>query len=371
MYQFTRDFVINGNKGKLKKDGELVKFKADVTNEVLMIDHVANLRKKEIASAYKRAFKAKKNDVLKLEFNAIDLSNYQEGDVVRLVITLGQEGRELSTFNDQYPWHARHYFYEAELNEEKSVADVVWQLAKGMERDNALSDLRYFEHDYDVTKKRSEAEATALTLTAADQYLRFFEVRFVKVGKTDADCPCMEKSRVGETLTGFMDWDKLGVVLRPELIEGSNEFAKLDEVGCEGNGNPEQIIKNLRVPTFEHMDWFGMNINGVELPVPNGEYNQYLIEYVTERRHIGHQVMGAIDKSLVSFVFFLDAEASEAFEAELAALGVAFDEQITDAAPEDKSPLPAAGADPEAVYGGKVEPKKPAKELFPLEDANA
>ena len=35
-------------------------------------------------------------------------------------------------------------------------------------------------------------------------------------------------------------------------------------------------------------------------------YDQYTIECVSERRHIGSQVFGAIDKSLTTYVFFVE-----------------------------------------------------------------
>ncbi len=66
-------------------------------------------------------------------------------------------------------------------------------------------------------------------------------------------------------------------------------------------------MKNLRIPTDARTNPFAPDFGG--LPVPGGQYDQYVIEYVTERRFIGHQVMGAIDKSVTTHVLFLNSAA--------------------------------------------------------------
>lgn len=303
MYQFTRDFVINSNKGKLTSGK---RFEFNAKHGVFMIDGVDNFRAQDIAAVYKYNFVPATAEKLDLQLSEAPIEEVKPGSIFRLVLTLGQEGREIATFNDQYPHHVRRYFYEGMY--EESMDEVYEGILAGMQRDLALSDDRYFKFD------EEELKSGHLVLEALDPYTRFVNVRFVKIGKEEDEC-CREYPMLGETLTGFCDWVKCINKNRKQLIE-DGELTP----GTEGNGNVAQIIKNLRVPTMEHMDWFGTMRD--ELPVANGEYDQYLIEKVTERRHIGHQVMGPIDHSLVSFVFYVnragcDESASAQFESDL------------------------------------------------------
>lgn len=340
MFQFTRDFIINSAKGHLRGNNRFI---WDKTNECLMIEEVANLYKKFVKQITKHPYHAEENAWAKFTLDAVKTAvEWENGDVLRLVISLGQEGREISTFNNQYPQHVRRYFYEGQVcvtpGENEGDAPVVnlvpaWKaIAKGIKRDQALSDLRYWvvEDENGVDAMTDLENGDFLNIRATDCYTRIFNVRLVRCHKKG------DRMMMGESLTGYKDYDVIFNIGKADYKGFEPENARSFEdaaddgifiaaptdyiIGCEGNGTVARLIKNMRVPTFEHMDWFGTMRD--ELPMPNGEYDQYMIQYVTPRRQIGHQVMGSYnDESLVTFVFFVEKGVSALFETALTNLG--------------------------------------------------
>lgn len=327
MFQFTRDFIINSAKGHLRGNH---RFLWDDTNECLMIEEVANLYKKFVKQITKHPYHEEENAYAQIDLTYLpDDMVLEKGDVLRLVISLGQEGREISTFNNQYPQHVRRYFYEGLVCDPADLTDVWEAFAKGIKRDQALSDLRYWnvEDESGVDKMSMLETSGELNIHATDCYTRIFNVRLVRCHKKG------DRMMMGESLTGYKDYDVIFNIGKADYKGFEPENARSFEdakdkgilkkdaiIGCEGNGTVARLIKNMRVPTFEHMDWFGTMHD--ELPMPNGEYDQYMIQYVTPRRQIGHQVMGSYnDESLVTFVFFVEKGVSKLFEDALKNLG--------------------------------------------------
>lgn len=360
MFQFTRDFIINDNIGHLKNEkGELVRFKTvDCgSDKCLLIDGAGvNLYKRFVKSASVHKFHPAVNEKLEIATLA-DIANtlpteapLKKGDVIRLVLNLGQEGREISTFNDNSQHHTRQYFYEGTVCKDGELDDAIDEIMRGYKRDLALSDLRYFTMDYDGTK---------LAITCNDCYTRIFSIRIVRVNKVG------DRRMMGESRTGYKDYDVMFLAGRkdrkdyhwetlpgfPGDYEGVVSYTFTE--GSEGNGTVARLIKNMRVPTFEHMDWFGTMRD--ELPVPSGEYDQYMIEYVTPRRQIGHQVFGSYnDASLVTFVFFVESKVTKDFKGAIEeAFELTVEDYVNVAADATEPTLPEYMAEPHSKEDGK------------------
>lgn len=358
MFQFTRDFIINDNIGHLKNEnGELVRFKTvDCGDEkCLLIDGTgANLYKRFVKSASVHKFHPAVNEKLEIDTLA-DIVNtlptdapLKKGDIIRLVLNLGQEGREISTFNDAAQQHKRQYFYEGTVCEDGKLDEAIDEIMRGYKRDLALSDLRYFTMEYDGTK---------LTITCNDCYTRIFSIRIVRVNKVG------DRRMMGESRTGYKDYDVMFLAGRKDRKDyhwetmpgftGDYEGVKYTFTeGSEGNGTVARLIKNMRVPTFEHMDWFGTMRD--ELPIPSGEYDQYMIEYVTPKRQIGHQVMGSYnDESLVTFVFFVESKVTEDFKTAIEdAFEITVEDYVNVAEGETEPTLPEYMAEPHSDEDG-------------------
>lgn len=301
MFQFTREFIINdngtgvpGTKGLLK-DGKRFELTAD--NKTLMVARMTNIEKAHVASVSKMAGHAAVNEKVTITPSSVSIA---KDEIVRLVITIGQQGRVTALVNDYHPLHKKQYFYEAAV----ATADTLPL--------DAFVSIAAKEADMEAPDRliKVSKSGDALVVEALDPYTRINEVRIVRVQKDP-------QRSVGEILTGYLDYDTL--VLWKKAGEVEEGCTAVPVAGSEGAGTVAQILKNMRLLTDANIDPFGFDVD--ERPVPGAIYDQYLVEYVTEVRHIGSQVFGAIDHSLTSFVFFVrQGEVSAAFATALGAL---------------------------------------------------
>lgn len=289
MFQFTREFIINdngtgvpGTKGLLK-DGK--RFELTTDNKTLMVARMTNIEKAHVASVSKMAGRAAVNE----EVTIVPSVTVAADSIVRLVITIRQQGRVTALVNDYHPIHKKQYFYEAVVKTANTLP--LADFAKIAAKEEAAA-------APDALIHVAEDEGS-LVISALDPYTRIDEVRIVSVPKA--------QTGAAESLTGYMDYDVL-VLWQKEEANPTGCTASLT-AGDEGAGTVAQILKNMRLLTDANIDPFGFDVD--ERPVPGAIYDQYLVEYVTEVRHIGSQVFGAIDHSLTSFVFFVRHEAGD------------------------------------------------------------
>jgi len=288
MFQFTREFIINdngtgvaGSKGLLS-DGKRFK----VSGDVLMVARMVNLDKNCIVSASKVAGSAAVNEKLTLS----SLADAVADGHYRLVVTISQQGRVTALVNDWHPLHKKQYFYEAVA---ASTALPVADFVKVADKEAAM----------EAPDRLIKISTTGsdLVVEALDPYTRIDEVRIVKV-------PTTSDAKVGEIMTGYQDYDVVVLWKKAAQADVIGATAAL-VAGSEGAGTVAQILKNKRLLTDANLDPYGYDLD--ERPVPGALYDQYLVEYVTERRHIGSQVFGAIDHSLTSIVFFVRQETGD------------------------------------------------------------
>ena len=290
MFQFTREFIINDNIGKI--GGKRFDLSAD--GKTLFVDNMVNIRKQDVNAIYKHEYEAEVNE--KVTVKATAITGVKDGEVVRLVITLGQRGKTTATFNDYYPDHSRHLFYETVAEGGTYVID---RLLASVAHEDTLRGEKFVE----LKKAGSD-----LVIEALDCYTIVKEVRIVKLPVADA------ASKIGAILTGYEEWD---LILDWKRADGTTDTVTFVE-GKEGNGNTVQILKNMRLLTDANLNPYGFDMD--ERPLPKGQYDQYTVELVTERRHIGHDVMGSVGTSLTTLVFYVlknatcaDQDVSSAF----------------------------------------------------------
>lgn len=297
MYQFTREFIINDNKGKLN-GGK--KFYVNTDSETLMVDHMCNIRKQDVAHIYKSIGLPENTENFVLDFSSI--KTLKKDEVIRLVMTLGQENRVHPLFNDNYPDHTQTFIYETTISADKE--DPTAGLVKAMNAERNRFENLYFTVDSNNK------------VTLMDCYTRLVGLRLVKVpANHDAN------ANLAAQLTGYQDYEVLGGIdykNRQEIINAAAGITSFN-AGDAGANTTNYIVQNMRLLTDANINPYGVNMD--ERPLPKSVYDQYTVEMVTERRHIGHQVMGAIDHSLVTIVFFVIQSESANFEAELAKIG--------------------------------------------------
>ena len=298
MWQYTTETIINSNKGRLvdghrfailsAEDGkDKVQYKADgsfdkidpshaVTSEdFLMIDGVNSFKIKYISAIYRSEYRAPEKAQAKIAKPATVAS---KDEVLRLIVTLREEGRSTSYMQNAYLRHHKNFFYE--IKSTGVWADDVEKLKTLVNKEMALTDFDFFKASIE-----GSGDSAKLVLEAKDYYIRFAEAP--RIDKINA-APAVQKG----AYLGFQDYTG--------YAEGSIEVA-----GDLGAGTVDHLIKDLRLPSNANINPFGPDNGGK--PVPGGKYNQYLIEYTTDRHHVAGGVMGSVnEKSLTSHILFIE-----------------------------------------------------------------
>ncbi len=286
MWQYTTETIINSEKGKLfgdvrfgvfgVKDNDVVAREAGAVtkNDSVLIDGVLSARVYDIVNIIKTGYRDEEMAAAHIDLKT---AGYAKGDVLRLKVVLHQQGQVSSIFQNAYLKHNKPFFFEIVASDDAATgaeADAE-ALVKVINRELRATDFHFF---------KATNAAGVINFKGADCYIRFTEIQLAKV---EAD-----NAATGASLLGYENYTKLA-------------DAVIDAVGSEGTGTVRQLVKNLRVPTCANVDPFGVDFGGK--PVPDGQYDQYLIELVSDRRHVGGQVMGSYnDKSITSHVFFIN-----------------------------------------------------------------
>ncbi|MDO4465457.1 MAG: hypothetical protein Q4C49_00405 [Bacillota bacterium] len=366
MWQYSTETIINSNKGNLidgarfglydpsEDDAQVSAIGQDT---MFIVDGNNAFKPLYVSAIYKTEGRAAVRESIDFE---IKLGESQAGDVLRLLVVIREEGRQSSPMQNAYLRHMKPFFYE--IASEGDAAKDAAKFAALIKKDMADTDFHYF-------KAKNEKGEAVLTLVADDAHVRFVSVELAQVPqKYSCDCPTFED--LGAKLLGWKDY----VLIKKNVEGGKDDLAfvyTVDEETGEpmkgdlGAGTVEHIIKDLRIPTNASINPFGADHGG--MPIPGMLYDQYLIEYTTDRRHIGHQVMGsANDKSITSHVYFVAQEglgfaegkkASEEFEAALDIIAQANSLEIVEAGRKERTAKIAikANADLEEVDAVKNE----------------
>lgn len=303
MFQFTREFIINDNLGKI--GGKRFDLSAD--GKTLFVDNMVNIRKQDVNAIYKHAYEAEAKDKVTITPTSLSgKANIKAGNVVRLVITLGKIGQTTATFNDYYPEHSRHLFYEAIAATDSTLP--VDNLISSVEHEATLRGEKFV---------KIEKVGSDLVIEGLDCYTVVKEVRIVTLPQASP------AAKIGALLTGYEDWELVADWTRKDQSATAAAGIVLTTAAKEGNGNTVQILKNMRLLTDANLNPYGLDMD--ERPLPKGKYDQYTVELVTERRHIGHDVMGSVGTSLTTLVFYVLM--SDTCESQ--AISAAFEEALT------------------------------------------
>lgn len=279
MWQYTTETIINSNKGHLgtKKDQRFA-----FAGGKLLIEGVGSFDPKNIAAVYRTPYMPAEVAEHKLTVVA-----GKSGEAVRLQIWVSEVGSirpELQNafLMKQLPFHFEIISQADAAKDAKALVDAINKMfaKKGAEK--------LFTAEVSGTSD--------IVLKATDCYIRINKMQLAQVPGTGID------------YNGWQNYTELAV-------------GTVVKEGREGNGTVARLVKNLRIPTSASLNPFGSDHGGK--PVPGGEYDQYLIQYVVDRSHMGHQVIGSVaDKSMTSHVLFIEKGAITDFEAALTSAGV-------------------------------------------------
>ena len=318
MWQYTTETIINSSKGNI---GGTKRF--DVVDHKLLIEGVGSFDLKNIAAVYKTPYLAGKESVATITIPTTDLAS---NDTVRLQIWISEEGSIRPELQNAFLMKKLPFQFEIELG---VVANVAEELATAAMK---VLNKKGAEKLFTVS-----GAGDTLTITATDCYIRINEVR-------------VDKTNVAPSLLGYQDYQKV------IAVKASDNGQTAIVQGREGNGTVARLVKNLRIPTSASLNPFGSYQGGK--PVPGGEYDQYLIQYVVDRSHMGHQVIGSVaDKSMTSHVLFIEKNTSAAFADMLKNANIPFD--VTATANADRDVKTASDMATEEAKG--AEGPKPTK----------
>lgn len=321
MFQYSTETIINSNNGNLPVGGNNVRFAAvtmgtngiSAGSDAFIVDGVGLYHKGNIKRVTVAEYVAEANEIV-----AITIPAVTAGETLRLAVYTSQEGLSSSTYADAQLRHKKPFFYEIEAV--GTAATDAQKLCDLINKEMRVTDFNYF---------KASVSGAVLTLTADDCYTRFQKIHVATIG-------------LATNMTGWEDFKTVEIdwVRKDGTVAGKVALTP----GTEGAGTVKRLIKNLRVPTDANTDAFGIDTGGK--PLPNGQYDQVTIEYETERRHIGGQVMGAKDVSLTTHVFFVENACAATFINELGSVH-AVDETVADPRPatiavQYNAPVPGA-----------------------------
>lgn len=89
-------------------------------------------------------------------------------------------------------------------------------------------------------------------------------------------------------------------------VKKSGDENLQSEFAVNGTGTYEQLIKDLRLPTMENLNWTSLTKMQNELPIPGHTYTQYTIHMVAPRTGLAHQAIEGLQQSKTTHVFFVD-----------------------------------------------------------------
>jgi hypothetical protein len=253
----------------------------------LVIDGVASYKEgaNDVHKIYKRAFRAEAKEKLvkDLDANAV----LKAGDVVRFKVGTFQQGLVTSIYGDTQIKHVKPFFVEVTIKDATKVAEEIEVV---MKKQLNLSDFKFFT---------IKGNGTEITLEGADCYTKFAIVELVKIKDT---------ARYEE----FLPYE--------EVYSWDGKYVAGDVKADEGSGTVTRLIKDLRVPTETNHAPFAPNFGG--RPIPGKQYDQYVIETITERREMGVGVVGANAESFTKQIIFIDDTISSTLEAGFTFIGV-------------------------------------------------
>lgn len=303
MFQYTTETIINSNVGRLvggkrfdiiASDGSSRVYDSNgdvkgsitgvVDSDMLMIDGVNAFKVEFIKKIYRTGYRDSKKAKATLDLGA-KATTLSAAKVLRLTATLREQGSVRSTIQNAYLHKSKPFHYELEFASTATNEDVIDAFVKLISKDMAMTDFAYFKASKDV----SNASHAKLILTADDCYIQFVDVKLEEV--LEIENP---NTPIAAKLLGY------NVVATPAL--GSVTIVP----GDEGQGTVARLVKNLRIPTGASINPFAADQGGK--PVPGGKYDQFLIEYVTDRHHVSGTVVGSVgEKSLTSHVLFIES----------------------------------------------------------------
>ena len=284
MLNFTQQTVINSS-DRFKKIG----------TDTLRIKRIGDYKKANIKSVFKTVASDPVKGTAAIKPTAVLTS----GAAYRLVVYLRLQKSVNSLYANDLVYKGKPLFFEF-----KGSDDV----AKAINSQQRM-------WDNGITYLVASGNATALTLTCADEYQLFYHVELQEFTSTpdNGDPTKSQYKSIHKFVNG----------------ETGNSTAIVVNQSKLGVGTYEMLIQDLRLPTYENTNWISMN--KMEMPIVGAKYTQYVLEYEVERGIMGLGSAGALVTARTTHVFFVKSDLVAAFDTELNSIvGADFVKTVSD-----------------------------------------
>lgn len=294
MFQFTTTTLINDSVDLTSKLPRWV-----ATGETLQIKRVGNFKKSETTAIYKRAYSAPVLAKAVLDMSSIT----QAAGVFRIAIKIRLSGSQNSLYSNDMVFKGKPLYFDFVKKAGDSVTQVATNLVKSVKKLQQFYDFKYIN---------ISNNAGIVSISAVDEYQRFekIDIEFYDPDANPIACEC--------TAGGF-------VVIASAKMAGAEGFDSKNILtqGAEGFGTYQHIIKDLRLPTLANRRFEAIIQD--EVPIINGKYTQYIVEYTVDRGLMGGAAVGQQVTSKTAHVFYVHDSVTSEFETALAVIGTIVD----------------------------------------------
>ena len=284
MLNFTQQTVIN-SADRFKKMG----------TDTLRIKRIGDYKKANIKSVFKTVASDPVKGTAAIKPTAVLTS----GAAYRLVVYLRLQKSVNSLYANDLVYKGKPLFFEFKGSDD---------IAKAINSQQRM-------WDNGITYLVASGDATALTLTCADEYQLFYHIELQKFTPTavNGDPTASQYTSVYKFVNG----------------EAGNSTAIVVNQSKLGVGTYEMLIQDLRLPTYENTNWISMN--KMEMPIVGEKYTQYVLEYEVERGIMGLGSAGALVTARTTHVFFVKSDLVSAFDTDLnSVVGAGFVKTVND-----------------------------------------
>lgn len=299
MFQYTTTTIINSN----------VDY---TTKNALWSSQVENVEKGVIGSFnVKRHLKFLKPNVVAI-YKAeaydptfakatIDLNSITQNEgVFRIAMYIRLSGSQNSYYSNDMVFKGKPLYIEFERKNGEApsvVAKKVAAIAK-----------KYMTMVYEQEIVKVSALDAKVIIDATDEYQLFTKVDLEWYNPDGGFQFCCNTAGGYELIASAKE------ATDPEY-DGNNTLVQ----GKMGFGTYTYLLHNFRLPTAANTRW--TRIIQDESPIIGAKYNEYIIEYCTNRGIMGGDAVGDITRSKTTHVFYVKQEVASEFEAGLNAIG--------------------------------------------------
>lgn len=231
----------------------------------------------------------------------IDLSSItQNAGVFRIAMYIRLSGSQNSYYSNDMVFKGKPLYIEFERKNGEALAEVARKVA-------AIAK-KYMTMVYEQEIVKVSASDTKVIIDATDEYQLFTKVDLEWYNPDGGFQFCCNTAGGYELIASAKEANDPEYDSRNTLVQGKMGF-----------GTYTYLLHNFRLPTAANTRW--NKIIQDESPIIGAKYNEYIIEYCTNRGIMGGDAVGDITRSKTTHVFYVKQEVASDFESGLEAIG--------------------------------------------------